>query len=575
MRIGHGRFSLTSLKFQLIAGVVSVILPLCVFLIYYNFYSIRNLHSQVANDDKNILFSKMQEIDARLGDINMGISNYIYNNPGIQDMEYLRDPDDRYIAKAGVFQQISSDILQYKYVNSIFIHSRRTGDFIASYHNVFLSYEDQQAINAYLTDLIDHGPDLAETMSHGYFDICVNGKYYIVRIFKNGSLYMGVWLVADGLLKEAQVQSIGNKGVVLFVDDEGNAMNRQDIVEGPIRLNGGQSYYTAGRGGRYLVVTQRSTQGNYHLVAFVPDRQILKDLVYFQVVIVFIAALSILLIPVLILFLQHVVLGPLRHLLAAIETIQGGNVRTRVKSHRAADEFATLENNFNLMLDQIEKLKIDVYEEQIAKQKEELERLELQMNPHFLKNSLHDIYALAQMKDYEHVQAMSLNLFKYYNYVRRRNFAFVRLEKEIEHVENYINIQQMRFEKRFAFSMDIEKDLLQTKVPPLILQIFVENIFSHALTEEPIRIRIGIARLASPNGPKLRLVVSDTGRNFEEDVLRKLRAGEMITDDRGEHIGIWNIRRRLDLLYGGKASLAFDNLQPHGARVEITLPVEE
>lgn len=75
--------------------------------------------------------------------------------------------------------------------------------------------------------------------------------------------------------------------------------------------------------------------------------------------------------------------------------------------------------------------------------------------------------------------------------------------------------------------------------------------------------------------PYVRAVIEDSGRGFPEEVVNKLNEGGKMTNEQGEHIGIWNVQQRLELLYNGQADISFSNRTEGGARVVILLPLQE
>lgn len=75
--------------------------------------------------------------------------------------------------------------------------------------------------------------------------------------------------------------------------------------------------------------------------------------------------------------------------------------------------------------------------------------------------------------------------------------------------------------------------------------------------------------------PFVEITIADTGNGFQEEVLRELRRGNRVVDQQGEHIGIWNVMQRLQLLYNGQAEITLTNAEPKGALVKIILPFEE
>jgi len=245
-----------------------------------------------------------------------------------------------------------------------------------------------------------------------------------------------------------------------------------------------------------------------------------------------------------------------------------------MKEYKTSDEFMLLNNSFNSMLSQIEQLKIEVYEEQIEKQKEELQRLQLQMNPHFFMNALNIIFSLAKIRDYNLISEMSLCLIRYFQFIFRDNLTFVKLKDEIEHTKNYLRIQELRYPEKFTFTICAPNSLSDTLVPPLFIQIFAENSIKHAVTlDESVHLSINIDCIECENVSYLKVMIEDTGKGFPVHILEKLKSNQGIENAKGEHIGISNITRRLRLLYQDHASIEFKNNKPNGAVVEMMLPL--
>src|SRR5690606_3000357 len=150
-----------------------------------------------------------------------------------------------------------------------------------------------------------------------------------------------------------------------------------------------------------------------------------------------------------------------------------------------------------------------------------------------------------------------------------------KLKDELEHTRNYLNIQSLRFPGKLTWSVDAPVYLTDVPVPPLIIQSFVENSIKHAVTlEETIHISVQID-FTDESGSMILIRIQDTGKGFPEEVLQELQAGRSVENDRGEHVGIRNVQRRLKLLYQESGSLRFFNdKETGGATVEITLPAD-
>jgi two-component system sensor histidine kinase YesM len=93
--------------------------------------------------------------------------------------------------------------------------------------------------------------------------------------------------------------------------------------------------------------------------------------------------------------------------------------------------------------------------------------------------------------------------------------------------------------------------------------------------EEPLHLSVTLDLKETGLTPYIEIIIRDTGKGFSEDVLAEIRSGNRVVDDEGEHIGIWNVKKRLSFLYGEEASVSCYNGFPHGAVVEIKLPYRE
>jgi len=288
---------------------------------------------------------------------------------------------------------------------------------------------------------------------------------------------------------------LGADGASLLVTDIGVPMtltNQVDTGGVDLSLNL-SSYYMTGANQKYLIVGEKSHKGNFSLIAMIPNREILKNLPYLNRIVFVISFLCVLLVPGFLLFLRKSVVIPLRRIVSVMKRIGEGNVKFRIDPHPTSDEFQLVNTTFNKMMAQIEELKINVYEEQLNKQKAELQHLQLQINPHFFMNTLSIIYNLALTKNYENIQDMSLRLVRYFRFMFRSNLTFVPLQEELDHVLNYVRIQELRFQQ--ALTCHIEKpetlDKFPVHIPPLIIQTFVENAMKYAVSlDNPLIINI-------------------------------------------------------------------------------------
>ena len=190
----------------------------------------------------------------------------------------------------------------------------------------------------------------------------------------------------------------------------------------------------------------------------------------------------------------------------------------------------------------------------------QLENLRLQLQPHFLFNTLNTISAVM----YEDVRAADAMLSQLSDLLRltlrSSSSNELPLEQELQITRRYLELMQRRFESRLSVSYDIDSSLLPSFVPQLILQPLVENSLRHGMKsgDETMQLAISAHR---DNGGML-LKVSDTGAGLSASASESPSSG----------IGIANIRDRLAHLYGAKAGLTLQNRASGGVEVSVRLP---
>ena len=267
--------------------------------------------------------------------------------------------------------------------------------------------------------------------------------------------------------------------------------------------------------------------------------------------------------------LQHRVLVPLHRLDLAMQEVEKENFAFRIE-HTDKNEtmdFQYLYKEFNHMMGEVEASR----EKDKKMYETELDNLKLQVNPHMLLNSFNMIYSLAQTKNFEYIQRYSLLLVEYFRYVLRESSNLVLLKKEMDFVVNYVEIQNIRFPNTFSFVYQVDEEVLDAWVPPLLIQNFVENSMKYGLIPgKCIEILINVRKKEE----RMLISVTDTGRGMGEEVLNKISNGEIYLDKRGEkHIGIWNCRRRMEVFYGSDTKFSIVSKPEEGTQVWIELPL--
>jgi two-component system sensor histidine kinase YesM len=576
-KLNRGR-SWNSIRFKLVIAMLFTTIPLITMLLYNNFYAINVVRKQVAESNSNMVSLYKNQIDNSLNEVDNYLSNLMASETDMISLGEGRvgtESETSYkMASILLSKKLSNDILMYKSIDAMFVYSVKAKDFLEAYVDQ-VPFEFREKVRAYIRSI--EQPDFYSRYARSWKVQKIDQDYYLIRILRKGDTIIGSYVNAKKMLKPFDLLDLGSDGVSLLVTGQGEAMNNSSIIDAnQIDLKHDfSSYYLSGDKNKFLVIGKPSDRGDFSLVAIIPDKQILENLPYLRIIVLLIAVAAVTIFPMGLFILKKTVLVPLNRIVNVMRRIGEGNLKVRIAPYRTSDEFQLVNDSFNNMVTQIESLRINVYEEQINKQKAEFQQLQLQINPHFFINSLNIIYGLAQVKNFHLIQELAVCLGQFFRYMFKSSLTFVPLTDELHHIRNYIRIQELRSPHCLTCDIKVPDVLLECRVPPLSILTFVENTVKHAVTlDEQVRLFITIDPLDEGEEHYLKVTIQDTGQGFPNVVLSELLAGKRIVDANGEeHIGIWNVQQRLRMLYGEIAQISFGNGNPTGAVIELILPI--
>ena len=217
------------------------------------------------------------------------------------------------------------------------------------------------------------------------------------------------------------------------------------------------------------------------------------------------------------------------------------------------------------------------YENKIVLMDTQMKALESQINAHFLYNTLEAINSLAEIEGSRDISVMALALGDMFRYSIKTKGALVPLEKELAHVQNFVAIQQIRFDNGFSFQLDVPEKLLSCRILKLILQPLVENALYHGLLHCNAGSTIWLS--ARKQGKVICFSVKDDGvgipreklENLQQMLAGKPKFQELNQRENGS-IGLKNINSRIRLYYGDDYGLEITSEQDKGTTVQIRIP---
>ena len=568
--------SFNSLRMKLTISVLVMTLPLIGMLMYNNFYAIGVVREQVANSYTDALTFYMNEIDTGLNDVDYYMNTLAGSSSNdLLSLDLAVNEDEYYMAKIYLFNKLSRDMSLYPTISSFFVYVDKRSDYMEVYSGSS-DYSEREKVESYVVDLLQRQKFPKGIGTRRWQHVEIEGVQYLINIASSGDVYLGAWVKVDHMLEPLRALKLSDSGTTILSSDDGKLTTNSSFIQQygidlQPNLNG---YYLSGKDKRYLVIGKSSNRGNFRLFAMIPDESVLAKLPYLNKLVWFVTLGAVFFIPIGIYIMRRTILAPLGRVLSAMKKVRSGDWGVRLETLKGSEEMIMLGNTFNSMMNEIQKLRINVYEEQLNKQKEELQRLQLQVNPHFFLNSLNIIYNLAKTKHFDLIMEMALAMIQFFRFLFRSNTSFVKLKDELEHTRNYLKIQTLRFPGKLTWGIEAAEYLTDVPVPPLIIQSFVENSIKYAVTlEDPVHIRVQISFADDESGTMMYIKIQDTGNGFSREVLQELQAGGSVENEEGEHTGIRNVQRRLRLLFGEAACIEFDNDgETGGAVVLMCLP---
>ncbi len=487
--------------------------------------------------------------------------------------------ENRYDSVARVQDYFQYNIRSYSDVNGFFTYFPKNETIIAysadSYDSNYFVPHLRRALRA--------GDGFAERIAsekRKWVLYPFGEKNYFIRLFREGNVFAGAWTDTDRLAS-ALDQLNDSESLIVFSDSEGRTLAGEKMeIEIPFgeTLSGSARVQVSGKS--YLAVSVKLDYCDYYLSALIPYSSVYAPVLSTARFLVTILLVTLILVLFVLRRTRHFVYEPVRLLGETARRISEGDTKNRVDT---ADihvrETLDIVNTFNDMIDSIEQLRINIYEEQLQKDEIEMHYLQTQVSPHFFINCLNLIGTLADGgATYARVihELISV-LAKHLRYTLRTKNDTT-LAEELSYVENYMKMTDIRFPGCLTYTIECPPEAEKAAVFPLILLMFTENTIKfNMVMGEALQVVIRAEIVGNKDNPRLHLVHIDSGSGFTAETLDYYasppgnNAGD--PDSMRAHVGIYNVMRRLKLYYGETAFLALSNEEGMGARVDIDVPL--
>lgn len=262
---------------------------------------------------------------------------------------------------------------------------------------------------------------------------------------------------------------------------------------------------------------------------------------------------------------------PVKELVQSMEKFGAGDFSVYA-TVKYKDEIGQLRGSFNKMVSDMEHLVHNVCEEKSLKQQAQIKALQMQINPHFLYNTLDTIQWLANMHDEKDIAEVtrSLGYLMCFSLLEQELISF---EEELDAVEAYIRIQKYRYGQELKIDIDVEEEVLYERVPCHIILPLLENAIEHGLSNKASDKQVKVTGSMKKNVMCLQII--DNGIGMQQEKIDDIM-NDKLEQKKGNHmsIGIQNVNKRLKLKYGEAYGLRLKSREGEGTCVSIVIPVE-
>jgi two-component system sensor histidine kinase YesM len=386
---------------------------------------------------------------------------------------------------------------------------------------------------------------------------------------------------------------LGEKGTIFLLDGEGDSvLGQHEYATHPeavkqmeaIRSNhlqNGVVYLENEHGAKDILIYKKLKLNNWLLVGIVPETDLYGKLYKLRTSLLIFATFLLVVSIAAAIWLSHGISKPLSRLASAMRYVQMGDFDGAEKripaEERVRNEVGYVTMTFRNMVSQLRFHIKTEFELKLLKQQAEYKALLMQINPHFLFNTLELLSSLAMQHRTQDTVRIIESLGKMMRFSLKISDDLIPLEEELKYVRYYVSILQIRFADRLNITVEDDEDMRQCVIPKFILQPLIENAVKYSFREQAeAKVFIRIRR----EDNRLILTVADNGPGISKEWVQQLRTEslafqfEHVLNNGSEQIGLRNVLARCQLYYWTLFAFEIDSTMKQGTSIELILPIQ-
>lgn len=369
--------------------------------------------------------------------------------------------------------------------------------------------------------------------------------------------------------EEESIMLVDSNGKLLFALDDNNEAATKDLSAN-FKQQHETNYFSLNQDYYFF---QEMMDEQFVLVKVVPEEVMLIGSKHIRQTGLLILIISICVTVILSIIISNQVAKPIVLLSKKMELVEETNFNVKIDSKRT-DEIGILQRKFKEMIDRIRDLIEKDYKREMENRDAQFLALQSQINPHFLYNTLQVISGMALKKGAREIYEMIQRLGGMFRYITNKRGDLVFVWEEVQHLQNYLYIQKVRFGKNISIELFVDEQVKDAIIPLLSLQPIIENSFKHgfeAQIEKGI-LKIDIQKVFD----EIEIIIEDNGMGMSEEVLQQVKS-KLAKDSYlyNRSIGLKNVDTRIKLYFGREYGVEIMSQQAEFTKVMIRLPFQE
>ena len=545
---------------NLMMGIQMAAVSVLLIIFAVSVYSAARKETDIAAE--NFLHIYATQIENRIQKVDMQLTTIINEDEDLQLLE-SEDEAKRHYASVRLAQSIN-DIINIDQSADIFVITE-------AYHNICidakadnLPYADKNSLRSMFMDYAEPG-----RQTDGWKFQKIGDTFYLYRAIVSNRRVTAAAISAESLLKTVSLRDVDTYGFVLTdADDMVKAYAGYPLFDHEVDIR-----IDALRAVRNLENREEMLNGRVRLYSYESRTNVFRHL-YKNAI--FILAVIALLCVFDLYFMgteRKQIIQPMQGMIQDMERIRGGDYELRVEERGDNQEFSLLSRTFNQMMDEIVNLKIRFYEKQLALSDAEQKYIRLQIRPHFFLNAMTTIAGLSAKKKNAEIEKYINALSKNIRYMFSSGLHTVSVKEELHHVENYFEMQEMRYAGCIFYFIEMPEELEDWQIPQMLIHTLIENEYKYGISQGHSLMVLIKASVAVYDGEDMLLIeIEDDGKGYPEEVLTAINQDRAQQKEDGTRVGLWSVKRLLELMYDRKNLFLISNVEPHGALNQIYIP---